>query len=1119
MRKFTMILALLFFVGLQGVLAQSRDISGVVTSSEDNTPIPGVTVQVKGTTLGTATDVDGKYSLSVPDKYKVIIFSYVGMKPFEMTLGESNTINISMETNVLYMNEVVVTALGIPREKKSLGYATQEVSGADVNMVKQDNFVNSLQGQIAGLNITTNTNMGGSANVLMRGNKSLTGDNQALFIIDGVPVNNDITNSRAQEQAGTGYDYGNAASDINPEDIESINVLKGSAASALYGSRAANGVIMITTKKGKKTLGTKRSGLGVTFNTSASIGFVDKKTFVDYQDQYGAGYGAYYYGPGDFWYERYINPDGTITVDPTYEGQPSSLWVVTSEDASYGAPFDGRPVYQWDAVDPQSPNYLKTTPWQNAANDPVEFFEKPLTFTNTLSIENAFKNGNYRLSYTNFTQNGLLPNSKLEKNSVMLNGTWNVNDWLTVQGYGNYSINNAKGRNSTGYNDNIMGSMRQWWQTNVDILQQKDMYDLTKRNVTWNYSDPSDAVPIYWDNPYWTRYQNYETDNRNRFIGNVSGTAKITEWLNIFGRFSVDTYSELQEERRAVGSVAGTFGIGTGPDGSLTRPDAESGYMRRDIRYSEYNYDLMANFNKNLSNSFNLKGILGMNIRKTNYSRLISATSGGLSVPELYSLQNSKGPLPLSKELASEVKVLGMYASVSLGFKNYLYLDGTIRRDQSSTLPKDNNAYPYPSVAASFIFSQLTPNAKWLSFGKVRLNYAEVGNSPGFDQLIDNYLILSPINSLTTAVPTTQKNPDLKPENTKSVEGGLEMYFLGRRLGFDLALYNTTTVNQILPLPVSTSTGYNIKIINAGEIKNSGVELALNATPVKTKNFQWNVALNWAANKNEVVSLLDGVDNLQLGRFQGGVTINAMVGQPYGVIYGTDYIYHDASGEKVIDPANGQYLKTSTSDNVIGNVNPDWTGGFMNTFTFKNWSLGFLIDFQKGGDIFSLDLYYGLATGLYEETAYTNDLGNPVRDPITYNTPGDPTSGYASNSGGFVNEGVNPDGNVNTTRIAAANYGAFGYRRGLPNKAFVYDASFVKLRHISLSYNIPAKALAKTFITGITITAVASNVWIMFKNLPHADPESGLGAGNLQGYSTGSLPTTRDFSLNLRFTF
>jgi len=1118
MRKFTMILALLFFVGLQGVLAQTRVITGVVTSAEDNVPIPGVTVLVKGTTIGTTTDLDGKYSLSVPTEYNVVVFSYVGMKPLEITLGESNNIDITMETDVLSMSEVVVTALGIPREKKSLGYSTQEVSGADVDLVKRDNFVNSLQGQVSGLQIQTTTNMGGSTNVLLRGSKSLTGNNQALFIVDGIPVNNDVTNTRAQEQAGTGYDFGNAASDINPQDIESINVLKGAAATALYGSRAANGVIMITTKKGKKTVGTQRQGAGVTFSTSASVGFVDKKTFPDYQFKYGAGYGNYYYGPGDFWYMRYINPDGTITVDPTYEGQPETQWVVTSEDASYGAEFDGSLVYQWDAVDPESPNYLKATPWEASANDPVTFFEKPLTFVNTIAIENGNKNGNYRLSYTNFTQNGIMPNSKLTKNNVMLNGTWNVNDRLTVAGYGNYSVNAATGRNSTGYNDNIMGSMRQWWQMNVDIQQQKEIYDLTERNVTWNYADPSDAVPIYWDNPYWTRYQNYENDKRNRFIGNMSANYKIAEWLNIFGRFSVDTYSEIQEERRAVGSVPGTFGLGTGVDGSLTRSDQESGYLRRDIRFSEYNYDVMANFNKDLSKSFNLKAILGMNIRQTKYDRLISSTSGGLAVPELYSLQNSAGPLPLPKELASTVRVYGIYLSASLGFRNYLYLDATLRRDQSSTLPKDNNSYYYPSIAGSFIFSQVIPNAKWLSFGKIRLNYAVVGNSPGFDQLIDNYLVLSPFNSLTTAVPTTQKNPDLKPENTRSLEGGLEMYFLGRRIGFDLALYNTTTINQILPLPVSTSTGYNIKIINAGEINNKGIELALKATPVKMKDFKWDITLNWAKNKNEVVSLLEGVENLQLGRFQGGVTINAMVGQPYGVIYGTDFIYDDATGQKVIDPANGRYLRTTTSDNVIGNVNPDFTGGLLNNFTYKNWSLGFLIDFQSGGDIFSLDMYYGLATGLYAETAGNNDLGNPVRDPIVWVDPDDHSKGYAPTSGGFINEGVNPDGSVNTTRIDASTYGAYGYRR-LPNKAFVYDASYVKLRNISISYTIPSKALQKTFITGITLTAVASNVWIIYKNLPHADPESGLGAGNLQGYSTGSLPSTRDFSLNLKFTF
>lgn len=1112
MRKFTIFLALMLFIGLQVAHAQ-RTISGKVTSSDDGAGIPGATILVKGTAVGAITDVDGKFTLNVPKDKDILLVSYVGMVTQEIKLGTDNIVNVVLQPSVQELEGVVVTALGIPREKKSLGYATQEVKGDQLSIVKTDNFVNSLSGRVAGVQVKTTTNMGGSTNVLLRGSKSLAGDNQAMFVIDGVPVNNDVTNSTSQKQAGTGYDYGNAASDINPEDIESINVLKGSAATALYGSRAANGVIMITTKKGVKAPGTERKGVGVSFNTSATVGFVDKSTFVHYQKDYGGGYGAYYEGPGGYWYMRYINDDGTITVNPKNENSKETQWVVTSEDASYGAKFDGKPVYQWDAVDPVSPNFLKATPWQAAENGPITFFEKPTTYVNTLAIDNTFKGGNYRLSYTNFTQNGLMPNSKLTKNNVALNATWNVNDRLTVSGYGNYSINKGTGRNSTGYNDNIMGSFRQWYQVNVDIKQQKEMYELTNRNLTWNYADPSNASPIYWDNPYWTRYKNYENDSRNRFIGNAAVNYKVASWLNLFGRFSVDTYTELQEERRAIGSVPGTFGIGTGPDGSTARSDAGSGYMRRDITFSEYNYDLMANFNKDLSKSFNLKAILGMNVRKTNYNRMINSTSGGLAGAELYSLQNSLGPLPLPKELASQVRVDGIYASVSLGYKNFLYLDGTIRRDQSSTLPSDNNSYWYPSVAGSFIFSNIMPEAKWLSFGKLRLNYAAVGNSPGFDQLVDNYLVLSPFNSFTTAVSNTKHNPELKPEKTNSLEGGLEMYFLGRRLGFDLALYKTNTIDQILPLAVSTSTGYNTEIFNAGEIQNSGIELAINATPLKTKNFRWDITLNWSKNYNKVVSLLEGVNNLQLGRFQGGVSINAMVGQPYGVIYGTDYVYNE-DHKRIIDPANGRYKRTATSDQVIGNVNPDWQGGFVNTLTYKNWAFNFLIDFQSGGDIFSLDMYYGLATGLYEETSYLNDLGNPVRDPIVKN----PDGSYASNSGGFINEGVNPDGKVNTTRIAASNYGSFGYSR-LPNKAFVYDATYVKLRSVSLSYSLPTALLEKTFITGVTITAVASNLWIIFKNLPHADPESGLGAGNLQGYTTGSLPSTRDFSLNLKLTF
>jgi TonB-linked SusC/RagA family outer membrane protein len=1116
MRKFTFFLALMLFIGMQVANAQ-RTITGTVTSAEDKSPIPGATILVKGTTVGVFTDVNGKYSITLPKDKKILVVSFVGMKTVEITVEETNVVDVELFPSVQELEGVVVTALGIPREKKSLGYATQEVKGDQINTVKTDNFVNNLSGVVAGAQVTTTTNIGGSTNVILRGTKSLTGDNQALFVIDGVPVNNDVTNSSSQQQAGLGYDYGNAASDVNPDDIESINVLKGAAATALYGSRAANGVIMITTKKGAKLGGTNKKAVGVTLNTSMTVGTVDKTTFPKYQKDYGAGYGHYYQGPGNYWYIRYINPDGSVTSKPTDPASQETQWVVTSEDASYGAPFNANlNVYQWDAVDPASPNYHKATPWVPAANGPVTFFDNPITYINTVGIDNAFSRGSYHLSYTNFTQQGLLPNSKLVKNNVALNASWNVTDKLVASGQGNFMTQKATGRNSTGYSDNIMGSFRQWMQTNVDIQEQKDLYNATSRNLTWNYADPTDAQPIFWDNYYWTRYQNYESDNRNRFIGNVALDYKVTDWLDLYGRMSVDMYYELQEERRAVGSIAAPFGIGNGADGSLQRQDQGSGYLRRDINFSEYNYDVMVNFNKDLSKSFNLKAILGMNIRRTNYNRLISSTSGGLSVPELYSLQNSVGPLPLPKELASKVGVDGIYLSASLGYKNFLYLDATLRRDHSSTLPSDNSTYYYPSVAGSFIFSNLVPEAKWLSFGKVRLNYASVGNSASFDQLIDNYNVLIPFYSPTTSVAGTKKNPELKPEKTNSWEAGLEMYFFGRRLGFDLALYQSNSLDQIVPLPVSTATGYTYKVINAGNIQNKGIELALNAVALKKKNFQWDIALMWSMNRNKVVSLLEGVDNLQLGSFQGGITINAQVGQPYGVIYGTDYVYLD--GQRVVDSTTGRYQKTSTSNNVIGNVNPDWHSGLTNTFTYKNWSLSFLIDVQKGGDIFSLDQYYGRATGLYEETSFTNDLGNPVRDPITWADPADHSKGYAANSGGFINEGVNQNGKVNQTRVSAANYGTFGYLRN-PDKAYVYDASYVKLRNLSLSYSIPQSVLAKSFITGVTFTAIASNVWIIYKNLPHADPESGLGAGNLQGYSTGSLPSTRDFTLNIKLTF
>lgn len=1111
-----------FICSIQLSFAQQRTITGKVTSIDDKAGLPGVSVKVKGGTEGTVTDASGVYKLSVSSNATALIFSYVGMTSKEVPLGSSNTLDVVLEGNAQTLQDVVVTALGITREKKSLGYSTQEVKGDAISTVKTDNFMNALSGKVSGVQIKKTTNMGGSTNILLRGSKSLTGDNQVLFVIDGVPVSNNITNTSSQKQAGLGYDYGNAASDINPDDIESVNVLKGSAATALYGSRAAGGVVMITTKKGaKSTAGTAKKGIGITINSGVNVGWVDKSTFPTYQQQYGAGYGHYYDGTGGYWYLRDLNGDG---VD--------EQCVVTSEDASYGAPFNPNlNVYQWDAIDPESPNYLKATPWVAAKNGPITFFRKPVTLTNTVAIENAADFGSYRLSYTNYNQKGMLPNSELKKDNILLNGTWKVNTKLTATGTANYVATKGLGRNSTGYSDNIMTSFRQWMQTNVDVQQQWDMYDLTKRNVTWNYADPTVAEPIFWDNYYWTRYENYESDNRNRFIGNVALNYKVNDWLDVYGRMSGDSYNELQEERRAVGSIAAPFGIGTSTDGSGGRSDQKSGYLRRDISFSEYNYDLMINFNKNLTEDFNLKGVIGSNTRRTNYNRLISSTSGGLVVPGLYSLQNSVDANPFPKELASKIGVNGIYASASLGYKNYLYLDATMRRDHSSTLPKGSNSYVYPSIASSFIFTNLMEKSDLISFGKVRLNYAVVGNSAGFDQLADIYNIGTSFNGAVTSVPATKKNPDLKPEKTNSLEGGLEMSFFGRKLGFDIAAYKTNTTNQILPLTLSSSTGYYSKMINAGEIRNSGMEIGLNFTPVQLKDLKWTVNVNWAFNKNKVLSLYEGVDNLQLGSFQGGVTINAMVGQPYGVIYGTDYTYFwDADGQphKIINPSNGRYVMTTNSDNVIGNMNPDWNGGVQNTITYKNLTFSFLIDCQKGGDIFSLDMYYGLATGLYQETAFTNEMGNAVRDPLAYVDPADHTSGMADNSGGFINEGVYAPGTyaghtyvggeVNTTPVAASNYGTFGYAR-LPNKAFIYDASYIKLREISLSYVLPAKMMEKCFFTGATFSLVGSNVWTLLKNIPYADPESGLGAGNLQGYSVGSLPSTRDFGFNVKLNF
>ncbi|RLD47470.1 MAG: SusC/RagA family TonB-linked outer membrane protein [Bacteroidetes bacterium] len=1121
MRKIMFLLALFLFTGMQLVQAQ-KTVTGKITDAKDGSGIPGVTVLVKGTTIGTISSMDGTYEISFDEKYNVLVYSFVGMGTQEIEVGSQSTIDVKMESGITEIEGAVITALGISREKKSLGYSTQEVSGDDLNTVKNENFVNSISGKVSGVQVKTNSNFGGSTNIIIRGTTSLTGDNQALFVIDGVPVNNSNTNASSQRQGGSGYDYGSAVSDINPDDIESINVLKGAAATALYGSRAANGVIIITTKKGNKV----RKGedaIGITLSSSVTMGIIDKSTFPEYQTGYGAGYGPYYSGgdhPGLF---EHIDFDG--------DGNPD-LSVPTTEDASYGEQFDENlMVYQWTSSVPEHEDYGKATPWVNGAKGPIDFFNNAYTFRNSVAVDGGSEKGSYRVSYTNTTQTGIMPNSKLTRNNLSVSGSHEFGKGLTVSSNVNYMNTLTTGRNSTGYSNNILSSYRQWWQTNIDIADMESLYmDLPegqKRNVTWNPHSLSDGTPEYWDNFYWSRYENYTTDVRDRILGNVQADWKITDYLSILGRASVDYYSSIQEERLAVGSTSRRWGI--------SRLDAGSGYSRYNYNFRETNFDIMANFTKNLTKDLSLNAIVGWNVRRTNINTIYASTNGGLVVPQLYAVSNSINPVNAPVEGSRIYGVDGIYASASLGYKNFLYVDATIRRDHASTLPEESSSYFYPSVAASYIFSQHL-KADWLSFGKVRVNYAEVGNSAPFASIYDVYSKPSPFGSTPMfSVPSVKNNINLMPERTKSIEAGIEMMFLQKRVGFDFAVYKTNTIDQILPVSVSTATGYSYKYVNSGEIENKGIELAVFATPMRRDNFSWDVRLNFSKNTNEVLSLYDDVDNLVLGSYQGGITINATVGEAYGTIKGTDYVYvdpEDRNSDKIINGNNGRYLRSAKSDETIGNITPDFNMGLTNTFTFfKNFRFSFLLDWQKGGSVFSLDHWYGDATGLYKFSEENNDLGNPRRDPIVLIDPstGDHSAANIDpSSGGIINSGVipvldaagNPTGEYeeNAMRIRANWYGTDGYGVS-PNARFVYDASYLKLREMSLTYVLPKEILGEGFFKGASFSLVGSNIWIIFKNLPDADPEAGLSSGNLQGFQSGVMPTTRNFGFNVNLQF
>ncbi|MFL9835405.1 SusC/RagA family TonB-linked outer membrane protein [Chryseobacterium terrae] len=970
---------------------------------------------------------------------------------------------------------VVVTALGIKREKKSLGYSSQQLDAEKVNSVPTNNFINNLSGKVAGMEIKNNGNFGGSSNIVLRGTKSITENNQALIVLDGVPIVSGNLNSGDASRGRDGFDFGNATSDIDPNNIESINVLKGAAATALYGSAASNGAVIITTKKGRRG-----KALSLTLNSTVSVGEIDKKTFPNYQKQYGAGYSG---------------EDSFFSVDVNGDGVDDVL-APTGDDASYGAQYNPNLlVYQWDSFVPGDPNFGKPTPWVAAKNDPSKFFQNSLSFVNSFNLNGGDELNTYNLTFTNNYETGILPNSRLNKNMLSGNFSRKFSDKFTARTFLTFNDQTTVGRNSVGYGDNIMTGFRQWWPLNVDILQLRDTFFRTKQNYTWNMNAPvdGDLSAAFWNNPYWDRYKNYSSDDKTRIITGAELSYDITNKFNVLGRATIDFTNSKQELRKAIGSHAEEFG--------LSQADETSGYWVYDDTIMRQTYDLIGRYTWDISDKMNVLFLAGGQFVDEHRRGTENSTTGGLIIPDLYSIANSRAYFPPIETNIRGQKA-GIYAQASFDFNKTLFLEGTLRNDTSTALPSNNRNYTYFSAGSSFVFSELIKN-NWLSFGKIRLSYAEVGNDLPFGlqgAMINRGTVAGlPITDISSIYVDFNA---LKPERQKSWEAGIEASMFKRRLTLDLSVYKTNTSDLLFSVPQSPSSTYSFSLINAGETENKGIEVALGIVPLKSDDFQWDINLNWAKNKNLVKSLNQGRDNLQLASFQE-TSLNATVGQPYGTFRGTGFVY-DANGNKVVDD-DGYYLVAN--DKVLGNIQPDWIGGVYNTFRYKNLSLGFLIDVRKGGSVYSLDQSYGGLTGLYAYSAGLNDLGNPIRNTL-------------ANGGGVILPGVKQDGTPNDVRIDASFAGgAFGTDAGVPQEAFVYDASYVKLREAKISYSLPSDLLRNTFIKGMTFSLLGQNLWIIDKNLPDADPEAGTSSGNVQGFQSGVMPTTRIYSFNVKLDF
>jgi TonB-linked SusC/RagA family outer membrane protein len=1062
MRK--LLLACFMLAWASCAFAQDVNVTGKVTA-DDGSALPGVSVVLQGTNKGTQTDADGNYKIAAT-KGSSLLFSFIGFETQTIAVGNMSVINITLKSDAAQLNEVVVTALGISREKKSLTYTAQSINSEKLTVSRDANVGNALAGKIAGVHVLGQSGAKfGSPNIRIRGVNSLTGGDP-LYVVDGTPVG--------------------SIGDVNMDDVENLTVLKGPSATALYGNRASGGVIVITTKRAKAG--------ETTFNINHSTTMDRVGLLPKYQNEYGGGY-------SQDWETFAFNPAIHPAAWSSFNGQKLLDY---SADESWGPRLDGSPhrsAFSWQ----QGPEFGQLTPYQASPNNVRDFFEKPFSHNTNLSFARGGDNFQSRVSYTHLDNKGIIPNSKQTKDFISAKNTFNITKKFSAMLDVTYSATRAQNVPAdnygssggttgptglptgppvaaVGYNQTV-GSFNQWFQRQIKIEDLRNYKNPDGTFRSWNIGGPLDSKPKYWDSPYTQMYESTNLNNNDRIYGSFGLSYKIFDFLTASVTTRRDWRNYYGEGRIASGTL-NAGGLGAYANYATT------GY--------ENNHEALLALDKSFG-KISVVANAGGNIRYSKTTVVSQSTVGGLTTPGFYNIAASKDRPAVSNNLF-ERRVNSLYGSLSLGYDNTYFLEGTIRNDWSSTLPVANNSYVYPSIGASIVVSEWIPKNSVLSFAKIRGSYAQVGTDVGPYNIYQVYTTGNAFGSNPTQfLPTQLPNADLKPGLSSAYEGGIDLKFFNNRVSLEFTAYKNDNKNQILPLTVPAASGYSSTLINAGLIQTQGFELHIGATPIKTTSgFTWDTDINFDRSTSKIVELAAGLSNYQLGGpTWRTLTVNARVGEQWGLLEGKGYVTND-KGEKVIGP-DGHYLVKDTK--ALGSVLPKFKGGFMNVFTYKNFSLRANIDFIVGGKFFSTTRMFNAYAGLAAETAGLNELGKPKRDAV-------------ADGGGILLPGVTADGKTNTVRVETQSF--YEDKMFAFNEAWIYDQTYVKLREVSVGYNIPKSLFNGKVFKSAKIALIVRNPVLIY-----SAAGGGIDISEAELYWTegGQLPPVRSYGINLNLGF